>query len=344
MKQKKKDIAKYYILPAVLCLAGIIGFGCYYFLSGFTHQQETTYIFIDQDDTTDSIYQKLLPIGSRHGMTGLHTLLSYGLSNDHIHPGHYSISPDDNVLTVFQKLRNGEQVPIRITIPEVRTLDRLAGYLGTKLMNDSAAFFQLMSDSTFCQSIGYTRETLPALFIPNTYEVYWNISPERFVQRMQREHSAFWTAERQALADSLGLSPVEVSTMASILDEETANNSEKPMIAGMYMNRLRIGMPLQADPTVKYALGNFAIRRVLLSMLETDSPYNTYKHSGLPPGPIKIASIRGIDAVLHMVHHDYLFMCAKEDFSGTHHFARTFAEHQRNASRYAEALNKRGVR
>ncbi len=344
MKQKKKDIARYYILPAVLCLAGLVGFACYYFLTEFMHSSKTAYIFIDKDDTTDSIYQKLVPIGSRHGMTAMHTLLSYGLDNKNIHTGQYAIEQGEGVITVFRKLRNGRQVPIRITIPESRTLDRLAGYLGHKLMADSLELLHILNDSTLCQSLGYTRETLPALFVPNTYEVYWNISPQTFIRRMKKEHDRFWTPERRALADTLGLTPVEVCTMASILDEETANNGEKPMIAGMYMNRLRIDMPLQADPTVKFALGDFAIKRIRHGMLDTDSPYNTYKYPGLPPGPIKIASIKGIDAVLQMVHHDYLYMCAKEDFSGTHNFARTYPEHQRNASRYAEALNKRGVR
>ncbi len=344
MKQKKKDIAKYYILPAALCLVAIFGFIGYYFFTGFTHNSETSYIYIDADDTPDSVYHKLTPIGSRHGMTALHTLLNYGLDAEHVRTGRYAILPDDGVITVFQKLRNGRQTPLRLTIPESRTLDRLAGYLGRKLMVDSLTFLDSLTDSAFCQSQGYTPQTISALFVPNTYEVYWNISLEKFFERMQREHDTFWNAERKQKADTLGLTPIEVCTMASILDEETSNNSEKPMIAGMYMNRLHKEMPLQADPTVKFAMGDFTIKRIRRGMLDTPSPYNTYMNIGLPPGPIKIASIRGIDAVLDMVRHDYLFMCAKEDFSGTHNFARTYAEHQKNAARYARALNERGIR
>jgi UPF0755 protein len=161
---------------------------------------------------------------------------------------------------------------------------------------------------------------------------------------MEREHEAFWNEKRMAAADTLGLTPIEVCTLASIIDEETANNPEKPMIAGMYLNRLKAGMPLQADPTVKFAMRRFEIRRVYRDMLNYDSPWNTYRNAGLPPGPIKIASQKGIDAVLNHVKHDYLYMCAKEDFSGTHNFARTYKEHQENAARYTKALNERGVK
>jgi UPF0755 protein len=146
------------------------------------------------------------------------------------------------------------------------------------------------------------------------------------------------------MAANLGLTPEEVCTLASIIDEETANTGEKPDIAGMYLNRLHRNMPLQADPTVKFALQDFALRRIYYAQLETDSPYNTYMNTGLPPGPIKIASKQGIDAVLHASQHPYLYMCAKEDFSGTHNFATTYAEHQNNAARYARALNQRGIR
>ena len=176
--------------------------------------------------------------------------------------------------------------------------------------------------------------------------------------RLKKEHDRFWNNNRTAKAQALGLTPEEVCTVASIIDEETANNAEKPMIAGMYLNRLKKGMPLQADPTIKFALKNFALKRIYHDMLKFDSPYNTYKNVGLPPGPIKIASVAGIDAVLNRVDHDYLYMCAKEDFSGTHNFAKTYQEdfsgthnfaktyqeHLRNAAKYSKALNERGIK
>ena len=164
------------------------------------------------------------------------------------------------------------------------------------------------------------------------------------MERLRKEHDHFWNGQRVAKATSLGLTENEVCTLASIIDEETANNGEKPMIAGMYLNRLKKGMPLQADPTVKFALKDFALRRIYHDMLNYNSPYNTYKNTGLPPGPIKIASVAGIDAVLNRVEHDYLYMCAKEDFSGTHNFASNYQDHLKNAARYAQALNDRGIK
>jgi UPF0755 protein len=185
---------------------------------------------------------------------------------------------------------------------------------------------------------------MACIFIPETYEVYWTIGVEQLMERMKKESKFFWNAERTRKAKALGLTPDQVITIASIVDEETANNTEKPMIAGMYYNRYRKGMPLQADPTVKFALQDFEIKRIYNNMLDVDSPYNTYKNEGLPPGPIRIPSVAGIDAVLNLVKHNYLYMCAKEDFSGTHNFATTYDEHLKNAAKYSRALNARGIK
>ena len=231
-----------------------------------------------------------------------------------------------------------------LTIPESRTMVKLAAALGRKLMLDSVEIAAALIDQEYCNRWGYDTCTIAALFVPNTYEVYWNVTLDHFMERMVKEHDSFWNAQRRTKAEAAGLTPNEVSTLASIIDEETANTAEKPMIAGMYLNRLHTGMPLQADPTVKFALKNFALKRIYHDMLFFDNPYNTYRNTGLPPGPIKIASIKGIDAVLDYVKHDYPYMCAKEDFSGTHNFAATYSEHLRNAARYAKALNERGIK
>ena len=231
-----------------------------------------------------------------------------------------------------------------LTIPESRTMDRLAGSLSRKLMVDSTVLAICLQDNDFCQRYGCDTSTIACLFVPNTYEVYWNTSIDNLMERMQKEHKHFWNDERTKKASAIGLTPNEVCTLASIIDEETANNAEKPMIAGMYLNRIQKGMPLQADPTIKFALKNFALKRIYHDMLFIDSPYNTYRKEGLPPGPIKIASIAGIDAVLNRVAHNYLYMCAKEDFSGTHNFAVSYSDHLRNAARYSKALNERGIK
>lgn len=313
-------------------------------LFNFSAKDDTRFVYITDDDNIDSVYAKLDTIASSVPMAGFKLLSSVSGYSSKIRSGRYAVKTDESAFTVWRRMKNGLQEPVSLTIPESRTMDRLAGALSHKLMLDSATVAQSLADQDFCAAYGYDTCTIAALFVPNTYDVYWNISLEKFMERMVKEHDHFWNKERTEKAESLGLTENEVATVASIIDEETANNAEKPMIAGMYCNRLKQGMPLQADPTVKFALKDFALRRIYHNMLTMDSPYNTYKNVGLPPGPIKIASIAGIDAILNQVKHDYLYMCAKEDFSGTHNFAVTYQEHLRNAAKYSKALNERGIK
>lgn len=340
----KKHNAKFYLVPAAICLLTLVSIVIYYTCSVFPDQDETQYVYVDADDTADSVLSKVQPMASHHAYAGLSTMLRHCDYQKKVRTGRYAIEPGMRIFQVYRMLKNGQQTPLMLTVPESRTMDRLAAALGRKLMLDSTAIVQALTDSAFCARLGYDTCTIAAMFVPNTYEVYWNLTIDQLMERMQKEHDAFWNKERKAKADTLGLTPNEVCTLASIIDEETANTAEKPMIAGMYLNRLKEHMPLQADPTVKFALGDFSIRRIYKNMLTTDSPYNTYMNEGLPPGPIKIASVKGIDAVLNRTPHDYLYMCAKEDFSGTHNFASTYAEHLANAARYARALNERGIK
>lgn len=233
---------------------------------------------------------------------------------------------------------------VRLTIPPVRTVADLAGRISHVITADSTALMEVFTDSVLIDSLGYDEATLPALFIPNTYEVFEWVTPRQLLLRLDKENRAFWTTARLGQAETQGLSTIEVMTLASIVEQETANDEERPMVAGMYLNRLRKGMPLQADPTVKFALGDFALRRILHEHLEIDSPYNTYKYEGLPPGPICIPSLASIRAVLQPAQHNYIYMCAREDFSGTHNFAVTYNEHLKNAHRYAKALNEAGIK
>jgi len=298
--------------------------------------EQKEYIYIDRDDTTDSIRMKS-GLGWRWDV--YNNVLSYRPRT-----GRYRMEPEMTCLQFYRRLRNGIQEPMKLVVPTSRTMPRLGALLSHSLMMDSAEIVSVLTDSTYLWAKGYTAATVPALFIPNTYEVYWDISVDKFIERMERENHRFWTAEREAKAKAIGLTHEQVATLASIVDEETANDAEKPMIAGLYLNRLRIGMPLQADPTVKFAVGDFSLRRILNKHLRVESPYNTYLVEGLPPGPIRIASIAGLEAVLNHTEHPYLYMCAKEDFSGTHNFASTLAEHNRNARRYINALNRRGIK
>lgn len=347
----KKTKSKGYLYAAIGVFVAVLGLVYYYLFSSLSAQADTYYIYIDTDDTQDSVVAKLRPAATSHGLAGFATLARHSSYADNIRTGRYAVRPGEGAFTVLRHLKNGVQEPVRLTIPEARTMDRMAGAISKRLMLDSAEVAAAFADAEFLAKYGCDTATLAALFVPNTYEVYWNTTLDHFMERMEREHAAFWNDGRKRKAQALGLTETEVATLASIVDEETANTAEKPMVAGMYYNRLKLrnaeypdGMPLQADPTIKFAWKDFALRRIYHKLLAIDSPYNTYKNTGLPPGPIKVASVKGIDAVLGLTRHDYLYMCAKEDFSGTHNFARTYQEHLKNAAKYAKALNERGIK
>lgn len=342
MDKKKRNILWIIILLIILVGAGGAGTVYYYFFARQFQISKTTYIYIDRDDTPDSVYHKIAEAGKPKNMLGFRYLAKHDKYN--VRTGRYAIRPEDNMRYLYRRLSMGYQTPVNLTVPGVRTMDRLARAVSRQLMIDSLEIANLLADTAYCAQLGYSKETLPALFIPNTYEVYWNMSADAFLKRMQKEHAAFWNDERLKKAENIGLTPAEVATLASIVEEETANGAEKPMVAGLYINRLKKGMLLQADPTVKFGLQEFGLRRILNKHLEVDSPYNTYKHAGLPPGPIRIPSIEGLESVLNYAHHNYLYMCAKEDFSGTHNFAATLSQHMANARRYQQALNKRKIK
>ena len=334
---------KKFLVPVVICVLAIVGITWYYLFSSLSKADEPVYVCIDDDDDLDSVFAKVKLIATSHGSSGFQTLARHSGYGDNIRTGRFEVRPGDGALTVFRRMKNGMQSAVKLTIPSVRTLDRLSAVLGEKLMLDSVEMMEALTDEGVCERYGYDTLTIGCLFIPNTYDVYWNTTVENLLERMKKECDAFWTSERRQKAAAMGFSREEVMTLASIVDEETNDDGEKEMIAGMYYNRLREGMPLQADPTVKFATKDFSAKRIYEKMLRIESPYNTYRNTGLPPGPIRIPSVAGIDAVLNYTHHDYLYMCAKEDFSGTHNFARTYEEHLANAAKYTQALNERGI-
>lgn len=347
----KKSAYKLYIYGAAVCLVVIIGIAYLYCFSSFSKSKETQYVYIDTDDNIDSVYNKVSPFANSIPLQAFRTLTRHSSYASHIRTGRYAIKPGEGALKTWRHLKNGLQEPVNLTIPSVRTMDKLAAELSKRLMIDSAAISKALTDEATCEKYGYDTATIACMFIPNTYDMYWNVSMDKLLDRMKKESGKFWNFERTQKAKSMNLTPNQVITLASIVDEETANNAEKPMIAGMYYNRLVFrdaeypnGMPLQADPTIKFAWKRFELKRIYNNLLYINSPYNTYKNTGLPPGPIRIPSVAGIDAVLNHVHHNYLYMCAKEDFSGTHNFARTYQEHLQNAAKYSAALNKRGIK
>ena len=254
--------------------------------------------------------------------------------------GRYLLSEGESVIRVVRKLVLGEQAPVKLVVGEARTLPQLAGKLSKQIEADSATLLRVMRNKQIRKELGYVKDSLVAMFIPNTYEVYWAVTPEQLLQRMKRENRVFWSGEREAKLKRCRLSKYEVMTLASIVYEETKNREEMPKIAGVYINRLRRKIALQACPTVKYAMGDFALQRILHKHLTYRSPFNTYINRGLPPAPICIPSIEAIDAVLNYTEHDYLYFCARPEFDGRHNFARTLKEHNANAQKYAKAISK----
>lgn len=264
---------------------------------------------------------------------------------EEIKTGRYVVEKGMGVFTLFRKLHGGRQDPVKITINKFRTKSDFAAFIGSKLEMTPAELLKFMNNNDSISYLGVTQETIFTLIIPNTYEIYWNTDPPSFFTRMHKEANKFWTDKRLDQLQKLGLSKEEAITVASIVEEETNDNSEKPTVASVYLNRLDRGMPLGADPTIKYAVGNFLLKRITLKHINqtASSPYNTYKNKGLPPGPICTPSVSSIDAVLKGEKTDYLYFCAKADFSGSHSFAATAEAHFENARKYRKALDSLGI-
>lgn len=256
-----------------------------------------------------------------------------------IQPGRYMLRRNMTNLEAIESLMGGRREAVTITFTNVRLIKELGERITKNIGVTEDEFRKALNAFILTNEQGFTRENVLTMFIPNSYQVYFNVVPEELVERMNMEYLRFWTDARRAKADSIGLHPIEVSILASIVQAETIKSSEAPIIAGLYLNRLKKGIPLQADPTLVFAVGDFTIKRVLDVHKEVDSPYNTYKNAGLPPGPINMPSIANIDAVLNATNHVFIYMCAREDFSGFHNFARTLREHNNNATRYQRALS-----
>ena len=325
---KKQTLAIILVLAAVLagCIAGALGLR--------RPTANSTPLRLNLPEGTD--YKTLCDSLSANGIApgGTFSLMARAMRLDqNVRPGSYIVEPHMRQLALVRKLRNGQQDPIRLTIGKFRTPQQLNEYLNKKLMHDD---FDVTLDSFH-------------LVLQDTYEVYWTVSPEQFMQRMEDEYNRFWTTEvgpqGELRCDLLELSDngnarLETMILASIVEEETNNNAEKPLIASVYINRLERGMPLQADPTVKYAVGDFTIKRILNKHLSVESPFNTYLHTGLPPAPICLPSKASIDAVINAKETNYLYFCASDKLDGTHRFAATLAEHNRNAARYHAAISR----
>lgn len=291
----------------------------------------------------DTDYEKLVPylqkeeyISDLMSFRFVSKVLKY---NQKIKAGRYLVKANDNNLNFVRMLRAGNQYPVKVTFNNVRLKRDLAGKITRNLLLDSAEFLQKINQPDFVANYGFDTTSIVSMFLPNTYQMYWTTSVEELFEKMSKEHQKFWNKKRLDKAQEIGLEPLKISVLASIVEAETKKKDEAARVAGVYINRLRTGELLRADPTVIFAIGDFSIKRLLFKHLEFDSPYNTYKYAGLPPGLICLPSIHSLDAVLNYEKHDFIFFCAKEDFSGYHNFAVSYNEHLQNAKRYQAALD-----
>lgn len=305
-------------------------------------EKEDTYLYI----TKNTDFKKLLKFTTEQGIVTapisfafVAKLMNY---QDNIKPGKYLLRKNMTNIEAIRYLRAGGGEVDRIQFSQARKIEDITGKICRPVIADSAKFLELINSPGVAESYGFKKETFIAMFIPNTYEVFWNTDEQTLLDRMKKEYDHFWNRDRKAKAEKLGLSLIEVSTLASIVQAETYQSDEKPMVAGLYLNRLKQGIMLQADPTLIFANNDFSIKTVLNIHKEIDSPYNTYKYTGLPPGPINLPSISSIDAVLNAVQHDHIFMCAKGDCSGYHNFSKTNNEHNHNRVIYKKNLKKGG--
>ncbi|MCZ2355314.1 MAG: endolytic transglycosylase MltG [Bacteroidia bacterium] len=302
--------------------------------------EKPVYFYISRGSSFEQVVEKLTHeklIRSEQKFRQVSDWLSYTHT---VKSGKYKLMPDMSTWSLVRLLRSGKQEPVKIHFENARTKTELAEQLDEMLDLHRDELLTLLEDKPLLDSLGFNSQTVISLFIPNTYEVYWDIEPMYLIEKMYAYYKQFWDNGRKSKAASIPLTPQEVSTLASIVQAESYQTKERPTIAGVYINRIRTNMPLQADPTVVFAWNDFTINRVLNSHLTIDSPYNTYRHKGLPPGPINCPSINAIDAVLNYEKHNYLYFCAKEDFSGYHNYATNYQDHLTLAARYQQALNK----
>lgn len=339
------------ILISIIAIAVIaLGIGLFYFYelaikAAVPKELEDPFVVIPSnasyEEVTDMLRDRNM-LGNEALFHQLAKRMEY--KRDPMRNGRFEVKPAWSMIELIRHLRSGKQAPVYVVLTTERMPENVAAKVARFIEPDSISLYNTFTDPKVLEKLGYSEETLMSLFIPNTYEFFWNTSPEAFLERMQKEHDRFWGKGRMEKAEALGLTPIEVYTLASIVEKETLQDAEKKRMAGVYLNRLRTNMRLQADPTSVFARRDFNTKRVTEYHTKFDSPYNTYMYKGLPPGPIAMATISSIDAVLSSEDHDYVYFCAKGDGSGFHNFAKTFAAHKQNAAIYRENLRKRGLR
>ena len=340
---KKRSKSSPIIIATVLSLMFLVSFfAIRLFTKPYVNVQETKYINIptgSKISDVKEILDKAEIIENFKSFEIFSTIYNY---KENIKPGRYKISDKMTANELVKMLRIGRQSPVKLTFNNIRFLSKFAGIVGNKLELDSAKLMNLLTDRVFLSKYGFNEKTSISMFLPNTYFMFWNTTEIQFIDKMKGEYDKFWTEERKQKAAKIGLTINEISTLASIVQEETNKKNEMSLMAGVLINRLKNNMKLQADPTARFAYGDFDVNRITSNYTSIKSEYNTYYVFGLPPGPINMVESDNIDAVLNYKSSDYLYYCAKADGSGYHAYAITYAEHQRNAIAYHKYLDKHG--
>lgn len=343
---KKRSIFK--ILLFLLLLSLIVGTSAiaaywYVLVKSNVKVTEDTFIYIKTNSDYKDVLQTLKSKNIIDNFATFKWVAEKKQYPSKVKAGKYLIKPQTNNNDLVNMLRSGNQIPVHIEFNSIRTAEQLAGRISQQIEADSLSIINVLNDTAFILSKGFDHYNRISVFIPNTYEIWWNTTAQQLYDKMYSEYKKFWTEDRKSKAKSLNMSPVEVISLAAIVEQETSKKDEKPKVAGVYLNRIKIGMPLQADPTLIFAAGDFSIRRVLDHHKEIESPFNTYKYTGVPPGPICVPSISSIDAILNFENHNYIYFCAKDDFSGYHNFAVSYNEHLINARKYQAAMNRKKI-
>jgi UPF0755 protein len=331
------------VIIIIIALA-FTGFNYYrkYFGPNVTDKQE--YLYIHTDAKFGDVYKTIKDEGIVSDTASFYwAALNMNYIN-RVKPGRYHLHSGMGNRKLINMLASGTQEPVTLAFHNLRLKEQFAGFVAKKIEPDSAAIIRLLDSTAYVQKYGFTTDDVYTMFLPNSYQMYWNTSPEKLFKRMYANYEKFWTPERKQKAAAINLSPIQVSILASIVDAEALHDDEMPAVAGLYLNRLKKGMKLESDPTVIFAENDFTIKRVLNKYLSINSPYNTYLHTGLPPGPIMMPSVNAVNAVLDYQKNDYIYMCAKADFSGYHAFASNHADHLVNAQKFHDALNERNIK
>jgi UPF0755 protein len=344
-------LKKILLTVVLLGLVGMAGFSYYVYQNIFTpntgFNNPQAHVFIPTGATFKMVQEELSPL--LKDMNTFVTVAQRKGYSSNIKAGHFIIKKGSNNNEIINSIRSGN-IPVTIKFNNQERLEDLAGHLAKQIELDSASLLDAMLDVDFLKVSGFTQDTALGMYIANSYEVYWNTSPKAFCQKMLKEYNAFWNTSRVAKAKAISLSKDQVMALAAIVQKETAMIQERPTVAGLYLNRLKKGMMLQADPTVIFAKkkteNNFkqVIKRVLFKDLKIASPYNTYKYSGVPPGPITMPDVSAIDGVLNYKKHGFYFMVADVENFGYHKFAKTLSAHNRNKKQYVNWINKQGVK